>query len=125
MTVVKIVIAVVGLGAAGYFAYDAMQDRQDVAEYNRIVEEYYNKQKFEKAAAAFEDLLTRAEGSLKEEVRSDLVDTYKHLGDDPGRSTRESAEWYRKAVEIDPDCLNRQQKRTMQIYENQRDSEKR
>ena len=117
MTVVKVVVAGVGLGIVGYFAYDAMQGRGQIDEYNRIVEEYYNEQEYEKAAEAFEDLLVRADGELRETVREDLIQTYKDLGDDAGRSARESADWYRKAHEMDPDSLNEKQEKAMRVFD--------
>ena len=123
MTIVKIVVAVVGLGTVGYFAYDAMQGRGHIDEYNRIVEEYYNEQEYEKAAEAFEDLLARADGELRKTVRDDLIQTYKDLGDDAGRSARESADWYRKAYRMDPDSLNEKQKKAMRVFEGRDDSD--
>ncbi len=117
MTVVKIVVAVVGLGIVGYFAHDAMQGRGHMDEYNRIVEEHYNQREYEKAAAAFEDLLQRVDGELRQTVREDLIQTCKDLGDDPGNSARDSARWYRKAYEMDPDSLDKKQKKAMRIFD--------
>ena len=100
LTYPLLVLVLIG---AGWFYINVIQIR---AEYNRIIIDLVNEEKYAEAALAFEPLFEMTEGEMKETVRESLIDVYCVLADDVGSSTIDSIRCFRRILELDPDGLS-------------------
>ena len=115
-TIGKWVIALVVLVAAGVWLEHTMNRPTAQRQYNRIINQLFNPGKYEEAAEALEALRRKdLRGQLRGDVKKTLVRCCLILGDEPSRSVRQSAQFYKQAYQLDPDALNDAQKHVMQL----------
>lgn len=88
-------------------------ERALAEEHNRVVEELVEAGEYREAVERLEPLERRAGLIVGPELRRTLAICYAALGDDPGMSLAESAEWYRKAERIDPELIDDQRQQVL------------
>ncbi len=101
---VRIIIIVVALGALAYFGNVKMAEGKLRNEYNSIVDELVNNEKYEEAITRLETLQS-AGGSteLQDQTRKMMALCYFRMGQDPALTGEKMTEFIRKAFSIDPD----------------------
>ncbi|MFW6060213.1 MAG: hypothetical protein ACODAQ_08525 [Phycisphaeraceae bacterium] len=114
LQIAGISLAVVVAAVLGWYVYEY---QRVVREHNRIVDELVNEGAYREAVAELEPLVEQANAALREQMRHTLAICYAGIGDDPGLSLAESARWYRKAAEIDPELLDDMQRRALRAGE--------
>lgn len=107
MKVRLVVFGVLLLLVTAIFIY-FQGERALAEEHNRIVEELVQAGEYRQAIEQLEPLVERAGMVVGPEMRRTLATCYARVGDEPGNSIAESAEWYRKAKTLDPDLIDAQ-----------------
>lgn len=100
------------LAGVGVYMY---QQRQFADDYNRVIHDLVNQGRYDEAVPELESLRERAPAGMRERVESDLVLCYLALGQDPGRSLQEGAQWLRKAQALDPGALTDDDRRQIDV----------
>ena len=98
-TYVAIPLLILVLIGSGWFYVNVVKVRAD---YNRIVDELVNTEKYAEAAEALEPLQERASGQLRETIRLNLAEVYRLLGDAPESTADDSVRHYERSRELDP-----------------------
>jgi hypothetical protein len=96
-------------------AYFVIQRSSQINEYNKIIDETVNQQKYQEAIPRLEAFIAKAQGDLRNQAKTDLAKCYLAIGDDPGLSMKQSAEIFRKAHDLDPSALDEQQKKILEL----------
>ena len=110
--VIRGVLLLVIIGVAWY----VLDQRRKAAEYNRAIE-IFNEGRYEEAARAFESLIPRARGEIKSAAKKNLARCYVNLGENTALSLKQSAAFYRKAQEVDPESLDDTQRQAIAAAE--------
>jgi tetratricopeptide (TPR) repeat protein len=82
-------------------------------EYNKIITDLVNQEKYEEAIPRLETLLESAQGNVRDETRKQLANCYIKLGENPSLPLKKSAEYLKKAYDVDPSSLNEGQLQAM------------
>src|SRR5438477_11774165 len=99
---ITIVLAIFIVVVVRYILARGSQTR----EYNAIINELVDQQKYEEAIPRLEKLMEATQGSVREAARTQLAKCYVQLGENPALPLTKSAEYYKKASELDPSALD-------------------
>ena len=113
MKLFRLVVTVAMVGISIYLVYDFAQKEKVRSEYNGVIE-MINRGELISAVPKLKVLIKSKDLAVAENAEHELVKLYKRLGDDTGRPTKESAEYYKLALRIDPSCLNEKQKQLVE-----------
>ncbi len=112
-TIVMVVVLIAVVGGIVYL----LNRRAKINEYNAIIEQYVDADppRHEEAIAPLKAFMDQAPGDLAAEAKKTLARCYVALGDRTELSQEKSAEWFRKADELDPNSLNPSQRQLMNL----------
>ena len=82
-------------------------------EYNAIISDLIDQQKYEEAIPRLQKLMDEGQGSIRDEARTQLAKCYLQLGENPSLPLTKSAEFYKKAHDLDPSALDDTQQQAM------------
>jgi hypothetical protein len=108
---VTIIVAIVVFGIIKYVWDRSVQ----ISEYNKIITEDVDQGKYEEAIPRLQKLMETAQSGIAKESKTELAKCYIQLGDKPELPTKQRAEFFKKADDLDPSTLNDMQRTEMKL----------
>src|SRR5690348_10158183 len=106
---ITIALAIFILAIGRYILVRGSQTR----EYNAIITDLVDQQKYEEAIPQLQKLADEASGSIRDEARTELAKCYIQLAENPALSLAKSAELYKKAYDLNPSTVDETQQQAM------------
>jgi tetratricopeptide (TPR) repeat protein len=86
-----------------------------IGEYNKIIDEDINQGKYDDAIPRLQKLVDTAQSSIAKEAKTELAKCYIAQGDKAELSTKQRAEFFKKANDLDPSTLTDMQKTELKL----------
>ena len=115
LVILKILLLLAVVIAAGLYVVDSRRRAGYRDQYNRIVTDLMNQEKYQEAVQELERLLATAPEDLKPRIRKDLARCCLSIGEDPGLPIARSAEWFKRAQEYDPASLEERHHQVLRL----------
>jgi hypothetical protein len=107
--IITIALAIFIIAIVRYILVRGSQTR----EYNEIISDLVDQQKYEEAIPRLQKLVDTAQPSIRDAARTQLAKCYVQLGENPELPLTKSAEFYKKANDLDPSSLDETQRQAM------------